>query len=260
MNIFKNVLKKRSRKAAKAARREASRSPRPQMPVELSAEEREFVHYVKDRNLTMTSYERLWTTLMACKHVMERDISGAFVECGVWRGGNALLAAWVFRLHGANRRVYLLDTFQGMTAPTQRDKRVKDGSAALGDFLQNQKGTYNTWCYASLEDVKNNFAQAGLLSENVIFVQGDVCETLEDERNLPDDIAVLRLDTDWYQSTKKELETLYPRLSIGGVLLIDDYGHWAGAKDATDEYFHLHNNRPFLQYVDYTGRTAVKIA
>lgn len=259
MNIFKNVLK-RDRKAAKAAHRDASRSPQPRMPVELSAEEREIVHYIKDRNLTMTSYERLWTTLMACKHVMDRDISGAFVECGVWRGGNALLAAWVFRMHGANRRVYLLDTFQGMTAPTERDKRVADGSSARAIFLQNQKITHNEWCYASLEDVKNNFAEAGLLSDNVTFVQGDVCKTLEDERNLPHRISVLRLDTDWYESTKKELDILYPRLSVGGALLIDDYGHWAGAKEATDEYFHLHNNRPFLQYVDYTGRAAVKIA
>ena len=90
-----------------------------------------------------------------------------------------------------------------MTAPTERDKRVADGSSARAIFLQNQKITHNEWCYASLEDVKNNFAEAGLLSDNVTFVPGDVCKTLEDERNLPDRISVLRLDTDWYESTKK---------------------------------------------------------
>jgi O-methyltransferase len=98
------------------------------------------------------------------------------------------------------------------------------------------------------------------LDDKIIFIQGDVAVTLEVPNNLPEGIAVLRLDTDWYESTKKELEILYPRLSVGGVLLVDDYGHWVGAREAVDEYFKRHNNRPFLVYNDNTGRAGVKVA
>lgn len=228
------------------------------MPVELSAEEQDIFEYVRENQLSMTSNERLWTTLMACKHVIDRGIEGDFVECGVWRGGNALIAAAIFKLYGESRRVYLFDTFGGMTAPTEKDKRVVDDSTAMEAFLQNQRDTHNEWCYASIEDVRNNFSKAGLLGDNVLFVKGDVVKTLGEDANLPSRISVLRLDTDWYESTLKELEVLYPRLGLGGVLIIDDYGHWAGAKQATDEYFSAHQNRPFLQYTDYTGRVAVK--
>jgi O-methyltransferase len=228
------------------------------MPVELSVAEQGIIDYVQEHQLSMTSNERLWATLMACKHVIERGIEGDFVECGVWRGGNAFIAASIFKLYGESRRVYLFDTFGGMTAPTEKDKRVVDDTSAMDVFRQNQKDTHNEWCYASIEDVRNNFSKAGLLRENVVFVEGDVVKTLDDDANLPSQISVLRLDTDWYESTLKELEVLYPRLGLGGVLIVDDYGHWAGAKQATDEYFTKHQNRPFLQYTDYSGRVAVK--
>lgn len=229
------------------------------MPVELTKEEVEIVNYIKKNNLSMASYERLWATLMACKYSIDQNIEGDFVECGVWRGGNALIAAALFRLYGVNKKVYCFDTFGGMTPPTEKDRHASNNKSALEDFLKNQTDTHNEWCYASLEDVKNNFKQFGLLNENVVFVKGDVCKTLDIEENIPKTISVLRLDTDWYESTKKELEVLYPRISIGGPLLIDDYGHWAGSKEATDEYFKKYNNRPFFQYTDYTGRVAIKI-
>jgi hypothetical protein len=232
--------------------------PTDRTPVELSPEERRLVDHVADQRLSMASRERLWATAMACRHVIERDVPGDFVECGVWRGGNALLAAALFRLHRADRRVYLFDTFGGMTVPTERDRSAADGAPALEKFQASQQADHNEWCYASLQDVRANFAAAGLLGDNVTFVQGDVLRTLEEPRNLPARIAVLRLDTDWYESTRKELEVLYPRLSTGGALIIDDYGHWAGARQATDEYFATYGGRPFLQYTDYTGRLGIK--
>jgi O-methyltransferase len=130
----------------------------------------------------------------------------------------------------------------------------------MSAFNELQRDSHNDWCYASLDDVKANFRNAGLLDDNIIFVQGDVAVTLEVPNNLPERIATLRLDTDWYESTKKELQILYPRLSVGGVLIIDDYGYWAGAREAVDEYFKGCNNRPFLVYNDYTGRAGVKVA
>lgn len=90
------------------------------------------------------------------------------------------------------------------------------------------------------------------LSSQVILIEGDVLETLVKTQNIPGKISVLRLDTDWYESTKKELEVLYPKLAVGGVLMIDDYGYWGGAKKAVDEYF-ADIPRPFLQYTDSAG-------
>ncbi|HYM86681.1 MAG TPA: TylF/MycF/NovP-related O-methyltransferase, partial [Pseudoxanthomonas sp.] len=74
----------------------------------------------------------------------------------------------------------------------------------------------------------------------------------------PECIALLRLDTDWYESTRHEMIHLFPRLCVGGVLILDDYGHWLGARRAVDEYLGEHNVPLFLQRIDYTGRYAVK--
>lgn len=257
MNVLKKVIKKRQ-KASAVGRKDSPKPNTLSLPVEFTDEEKGILAYVHENNLTMTSPQRAFTTLMACKHVVERNIPGDFVECGVWRGGNSLIAASVFRLYGARRRTFLFDTFEGMTEPTEKDRRAADGNPAMEEFLNSRRASHNEWCYASLQDVERNFAQAGLVGDDIVFVKGDVSETLAQEAILPQTISVLRLDTDWYESTKQELEVLYPRLSIGGVLIIDDYGHWAGAKQATDEYFQRHNNRPFLQYTDYTGRAAVK--
>lgn len=228
------------------------------MPAELSKEEQEIVLYVIENQLSMTSYERLWATIMACKHVITQNIDGDFVECGVWRGGNAMLAAALFKLYKCQKRVYLFDTFEGMTAPTNKDRKIIDNTLAIGEYQKNQKETYNEWCFASIDDVKQNFQKAGLLNDNISFIKGDVLKTLSKEENLPQKVSVLRLDTDWYESTKKELEVLYPRLSIGGVLILDDYGYWAGTKEAADEYFAAHGKCPFLQYTDHAGRAGIK--
>ena len=226
-------------------------------PVELSVQELAIVEDVLSQNLTMVSRHRLWSTILACKHALDQQIEGDFVECGVWRGGNSIAAAELFRLHDSKRSVWLFDTFAGMTPPTIHDVKTHSGIPAAARHLEMQQATHNEWCYASLDDVKSNFARRGL-GPNVHLVAGDVSQTLEGDL-LPDKIAILRLDTDFYDSTRKELEVLYPRLSIGGCLLIDDYGHWSGARKATDEYFNQARNRPFLQYVDSTGRTAVKV-
>ena len=227
-------------------------------PVELSGDDRQIVEYVTQNHLTMVSDERLYTTLMACQHVARRGIPGDFVECGVWRGGNSIVAADTFRRLAPDRSVYLFDTFAGMTAPSERDISYV-GDTADAEFSRGQQEGFNEWCYAPLDEVRSNFLKAGLAGPNIKFVQGDVLETLGEPTFLPETISVLRLDTDWYESTKRELEVLYPRLSEGGVLIIDDYGHWGGAKQAVDEYFETHP-RPFLQYTDYTGRVGVKVA
>jgi hypothetical protein len=228
-------------------------------PVEFSAEDAAVVEEILHRKLTMAPRERLYATAMACRHVVAQRVAGDFVECGVWRGGNSLIAADVFARAGEKRGIYLFDTFAGMTEPTSEDFRARDGRDAMIDYVAHQKETHNEWCFASLTDVRNNFADLKLLNPNVRFIEGDVVQSLKVESNLPKTISVLRLDTDWYESTRAELEVLYPRLSPGGVLIIDDYGHWGGAKKAVDEYFQ-NRPRPLLQYTDYTGRMGVKLA
>ncbi len=231
------------------------KNPPLRFPVEFDLDDRRIVDYVVSNLLSMASPERLFTSWMACRHVCSQRIEGDFVECGVWRGGNSLLAADVFRRLDAHRKTFLFDTFAGMTAPTDFDVD-RSGRLALDKYHANERHQHNEWCFASLNDVKENFARCGLV-DNVSYVKGDILQTLDDALNIPEKISVLRLDTDWYESTKKELEVLYPRLQIGGVLIIDDYGHWGGAQKAVDEYF-AEVPRPFLQYTDYTGRVGIK--
>src|SRR3990167_1977682 len=226
-------------------------------PVELSEQDVNVLKYVQENRLTMASSERLVSTLMACNYVQRSGIDGDFVECGVWRGGNSIVAADVFRRRGGLKKIWMFDTFSGMTAPTALDVS-RNGEQAMHKYRSGSRETHNEWCYASLDDVRKQFMEASLLSDNVHFVEGDVSVTLKDVKNLPDRISVLRLDTDWYESTKLELEVLYPRLEPGGVLIVDDYGHWGGARRAVDEYFKNYAS-PFFQVIDYAGRAGVKV-
>lgn len=228
-------------------------------PVEMTNEDVELVRRVLDNKLSMVSPMGLFTTLAASKYVAENDIAGDFVECGVWRGGNAIIASEVFRRYSQNRKVFLYDTFAGMTRPTNEDLALSDNQPAIFEYTDKNRSTHNEWCFASIHEVKQNFSKHSVLTEKVIFVEGPVEATLNEEgRAIPDEICLLRLDTDWYESTKIELEILYPRLSIGGILIIDDYGFWSGSKKATDEYFSGGPVRPFFHVTGDTGRVAVK--
>jgi hypothetical protein len=221
---------------------------------EASPEDTQLLEAVKPN--TMTSVERLWSTLISVRYVCRNRIAGDFVECGVWRGGKSALAAHIFQKESDLRDVWLFDTFAGMTAPTSVDVNLF-GKSSTETFEKSQKGDVNTWAYASLEDVRNTMRETGYPEEKLHFVKGPVERTLR-EQPLPERIAILRLDTDWYESTKAELEILYPRLVSGGVLMIDDYGHYAGARQAVDEYFTSQNFFPLLQPIDYSGRIFIR--
>lgn len=206
---------------------------------------------------TMTSAERLFSLIQAIRYVSSASIPGEIVECGVWRGGSMMAAArTLIECDDARRKLYLFDTFDGMSAPSAKDVGI-DGQAA-SDLLrtEDRNNPNSAWCYASLEDVRGSMAGVGYEPARVHFVKGKVEDTIPG--GAPERIAVLRLDTDWYESTRHELEHLYPRLSPGGVLIIDDYGHWAGCRQAVDEYFSSRKLHVLLNRVDYTGRIAVK--
>jgi hypothetical protein len=203
----------------------------------------------------MTSRERVLAAIRSVDHVVENDIAGDVVECGVWKGGSMMAMALALLRRGETRRtLYLYDTFAGMPAPTVRDTQF-DGQRAA-DVLARSPRESHVWAVAGLEEVERNLRSTGYPQERTRFVVGPVEETIPG--TIPAAIAILRLDTDWYVSTRHELFHLFPRMSTGGVLIVDDYGHWRGSKQATDEYFSQYPVPPDLVPIDYTGVLAVK--
>jgi O-methyltransferase len=208
------------------------------------------------RPYTCTSIERMYAMYQATRYIVEADVQGAIVECGVWRGGSAMIAALALKELGINnRKLYLYDTFAGMVEPTEKDTGL-DGSPARPMWTRSQKTSHNDWCYAPLDEVSRNLASTQYPSNHCVFVRGKVEDTIP--ATMPDQIALLRLDTDWYSSTYHELLHLFPRLSSRGVLIIDDYGDWQGARDAVDQYISAHSIKLILHRVDHTGRIGIK--
>jgi O-methyltransferase len=206
---------------------------------------------------TMTSPEAVYTLVEAVRHVTSSSVPGAIVECGVWRGGSMLaVARTLVEMGQTERELYLFDTFEGMPEPTEVDV-VWSGESA-SDLLAASDEDSELWARAPLAGVRQVMASSGYPAERVHFLQCKVEDTLPD--HAPDEIALLRLDTDWYSSTRHELLHLYPRLAVGGVLILDDYEWWHGAGKATDEYFAANAPAPFLVRIDGVGRrVAVKV-
>lgn len=216
----------------------------------------EFLHiYHKCKLYTQTSVERCYSLYLAAKYVSINKVLGDFVECGVWKGGSSMLAALTFRaIQDESRNIYLYDTFEGMPEPQDYDIQISDGKLA-SSFLK-KMGRDNKWIYSPIEEVKSNIYSTGYDKEKLIFVKGKVEETIPSV--IPQKISILRLDTDFYSSTKWELVHLFPLLQPGGVVIIDDYGHWAGSKKAVDEYFSENKVPILLNRIDYAGRIGVK--
>jgi hypothetical protein len=221
--------------------------------MDISALELEIYQQIKP--YTMTSVEKVMGLVRAVQYVVKNRIPGDFVECGVWRGGSMMTVALALRSLGeTDRDLYLYDTFTGMPPPSGHDKRY-DGTTA-SHLIAVGGPNARILAYASLEDVQANLGVTGYPAERIHYVQGRVEETIP--ATVSQRIAMLRLDTDWYESTLHELEQLYPRLEKNGVLIIDDYGHWRGSQQATDEYLARLNPVPFLNRLDYSGRLVIK--
>lgn len=205
----------------------------------------------------MTSVERMYALDQAIRYIERAEISGDIVECGVWRGGSSLLAALTLAAAGSfERMLHLFDTFEGMPPPNEQDVRAATGESAANILARHERqaAVDNVWAYATLHDVKQTMRLASY--PNITYEAGPVEETLP--AATPREIAILRLDTDWYGSTRHELLHLYPHLSDGGVLIVDDYGYWKGARTAVDEYFESRAEALLLNRIDDTGRIAVK--
>ncbi|MDZ4808649.1 MAG: TylF/MycF/NovP-related O-methyltransferase [Bacteroidota bacterium] len=206
----------------------------------------------KVKDYTLVPVERCYSLYQTVNYIIKNNIEGDLVECGVWKGGSSMLMAYTLLEAGiSNRKIYLYDTFEGMTKPGEMDGQEEK------DQWDREKvtDTLNNMCYSPIEEVKANMNKTGYPVENIGLEKGKVEETVPG--TILSKISLLRLDTDWYESTKHELIHLYPLLEKHGVLIVDDYGAWQGARKATDEYFTSIPNT-FLGRIDYTGRIVIK--
>ncbi|MEA2347957.1 MAG: O-methyltransferase [Thermoleophilaceae bacterium] len=209
------------------------------------------------RRHTLSSAARIATLVDAVEYVVANDIEGDLVECGVWRGGSMMAAALTLKNAGqTGRDLHLFDTFSGMPEPGEADvPSPYDGYSPKAKWERKKS---SGWAAVGAADVRQSLLTTGYPAERLHLVQGMVEDTLP--ALAPEKISLLRLDTDWYESTKHELEQLFPRLVVGGVLIVDDYGHYEGARRAVDEYFAESGQQVLLSRIDYTGRIAIKQA
>jgi hypothetical protein len=214
-------------------------------------------YYRLCKPFTMTTPERLYALYNSVKYVLNNNIPGDFVECGVWKGGNPVMMATMLMEAGVtDRKIYLYDTYEGMSEPTANDTNFKGNDARQLLDNSDKADQASVWCFSQLDEVKQNLRKTGYPEQNLVFVKGKVEDTMPS--TLPGAIALLRLDTDWYESTLHELWHLFPLLSSRGVLIIDDYGYWEGCRKATDQYFREQGIPILLQRIDSTGRIAIK--
>jgi O-methyltransferase len=202
----------------------------------------------------------------AINYILENNIEGVLVECGVLAGDMQKL--WITELQKKNnvRDIYLYDTFEGMVQPGEHDYT---GGTAILYYMNNEmvheswknqiiSENTNGWCYCPLEYVKEKLNSTGYPQDKLNYIVGDVMETLKNASNIPEKIAILRLDTDWYESSKYELEQMYDNVVTGGLIIFDDYYHWNGQKKATDEFFQSRGIKPYLMNLQ-DGKTAAMI-
>lgn len=188
---------------------------------------------------TQLSQERLDHLWQCMKEVEENHVPGDFIEAGVWKGGATIfMRAFLAVNHDTERKVWVADSFAGFPPTNRANERE----------INNIIMPFNV---VSLETVKNNFALFNLLDDQVCFLKGFFSQTLP---HAPiRELAILRLDGDLYESTMDALIHLYPKLSIGGYLIIDDYGHFPGCAEAINDYRKMHGITEEIVWEDYTG-------
>lgn len=224
------------------------------LPIHYDEAGKEIIWRVKPR--TMTSHEKLYALILATRYIEAHNVPGEVVECGVWRGGSMQAVAYTLLETGAaTRDLHLFDTFEGMPPPTEKDRRRFAGKESAAELLAISDKDAKIWAVATLDDVREGMAETNYPSERIHYHPGMVEETVPSQA--PESISLLRLDTDWYESTRHELEHLYDRLSPGGVIIIDDYGGWEGSRTATEEFL-AKTGEPLLLLPASGGRVAVK--
>lgn len=229
------------------------RIPGPRIPLDCDERTAQVIREVTP--YTLTPPERIMALREALRYVEAARIPGAIVECGVWRGGSMMAAALtLLELGTSERELHLFDTFAEMPPPDERDRHVT--GFAWPDVFADPAGLENpTYRYLPLERVRALLLETGYPPERLRFVAGLVEETIP--AGAPEEIALLRLDTDWYRSTAHEMEHLYDRISPGGVLIVDDYGEFLGARRAVDEHLEADGRPVLLNRVDMSCRVII---
>jgi O-methyltransferase len=244
-----------SAKIKRELRRPFGRKLPAELPLDFSPFQKKLLKKV--RSFTMTSDERVAVLESAVRHVV-KHYPGVFVECGVARGGSMMAIAYtLLDLGVTDRDLYLYDTFEGMPEPDDSD-RGRFGEPAHRSWRKRRDAAgQSTWINHDIEEVRHNIAATGYPENRLHFIKGKVEDTLP--ASAPQGpIALLRLDTDWYASTRAELDHLYPRLARGGVLIVDDYFRWQGARKAADEYLADHEIPMFLARIDDSSVVGIK--
>lgn len=243
---FLDIIKYPFRKAGLIGRQRAMND----IPPDIRSEKEFLSIYDKIGPYSMVDMERSFALYQSVRYILRNKIPGDFVECGVWKGGSCMLIAMTLLQAGVtDRKIWLYDTFAGMSKPGE-----EDGAAEIKEWELNRvTETENKWCHSPLEEVQQHMRITGYPFTNLFFVKGKVEDTIPG--SLPVSVSLLRLDTDWYESTKHELEHMYPLLSRRGILIIDDYGVWQGSRKATDEYF---KGTVFLNRIDWSARLIIK--
>ena len=251
---MKKLIKKIIKKLGYEIHRSGTYS---EFPIDFNEIDIDIIKAVKP--FTLTSIERRFALIQAVNYIIKNKIAGDIVECGVWKGGSIMaIAKTLLTLKSYDKELYLFDTFEGMPKPKEFDVASYDNRMAIKQFedLKINDNSSN-WCKIELDEVRNNVFSTKYNKEKFHFIKGKVEDTIPEFS--PETISILRLDTDWYESTRHELIHLFPRLVKGGVIIIDDYGYWKGAKKAVDEYFTENNIPILLNRIDTTGRIGIKI-
>ena len=189
---------------------------------------------------TLVGIGGLEATYQVANNLLSKGIAGDFVELGVARGGcAALMGSTLFVYPGkpsTKRRLWLFDSFEGLPDPTQEDYG-DDGTT--GEHVRPlPKGA----CLGTLDEVKNLLLnQKGFPEDKIVFVKNWFQDTISDNRDRIDSIALLRIDGDWYESTKVCMEGLYDKVTVGGAIIVDDYQSCYGCKKAVDEFLSARN-------------------
>ena len=187
------------------------------------------------KNYTMISIERIKNLVDAVTTVNTQNIEGSLVECGVWKCGALGVMSLTDKKFGGNRKVFGFDSFEGLPSPKEIDgEQAKEWDGLLK---------------VTVQEAEENLATMGA---SATLIKGLFSETLKASRDKVEKIAILRLDGDWYESTMTCLDSLYDLVVPGGYIIIDDYGHWQGCRQATDDFRAKNSITAPIAYTDYT--------
>ena len=201
---------------------------------------------------SMCSFDDRKNIIDCINYIARNNIKGDFVECGVWKGGNLILCQIMSDHLKLERRILGFDLFDDMPDGNKYDV---DKFGRKPFYYKNHPEAKNAWCKSSIDELSINLSKF-FKNHKINLIKGDICITLQENKNIPSEISLLRLDTDFYDSTKCELNILFPKLSSGGILIIDDYNEWQGCRKAVDEYFF--NKNIFFHQIPNGGVYLIK--